>query len=81
VSHDTTAAGVVNSAVIIDSAVIDIDPLSDTNGSTLVDRVMVKFSYDKSANHDYATALKSALADLISLLDATNVDLILNQEH
>jgi hypothetical protein len=42
---------------------------------------MIKFSYDKSSDHDYATALKSALADMISLLDATNVDLILNQEH
>lgn len=81
VSHDTSKDGVVSSACIIDTSSIDVDPLSDTNGSTLTDRVMVKFSYDKTANHDYATALKSALADMIVLLDATNVDLILNQEH
>lgn len=81
VSHETDKKGVVSSAVIVDSSIIDVDPLSDTIGSTLTDRVMIKFTYDKSANHDYATALKSALADLVSLLNETNVPLILNQEH
>lgn len=81
VSHETAKDGVVNSAIIIDDSTVILDSASADVGTTLIDRVMVKFSYNKSIEHDYATALKSALADVVSLLTAANVDMILNQEH
>lgn len=79
---ETTSKGLVNTAVIIEiTSIEDANGIASSKG-VISDRVMIKFSYDESVEHDYKANLVSALADITALLaTTTNVDMLLNKEH